>query len=72
MDEKIPQLTLTPDLNETAPAVQPETAADSQPVQNSVTKPATLPQTGQNWWPVWILSILGLVSLTAGITLRRR
>ena len=53
-------------------AVQPETAADSQPVQNSVTKPATLPQTGQNWWPVWILSILGLVSLTAGITLRRR
>ena len=30
MDEKIPQLTLTPDLNETAPVVQPETAVAPQ------------------------------------------
>ena len=30
MDEKIPQLTLTPDLNETAPAVPPETAVAPQ------------------------------------------
>ena len=30
MDEKIPQLTLTPDLNEVAPAVQPETAVAPQ------------------------------------------
>lgn len=35
-------------------------------------KPPVLPQTGQLWWPVWVLSIVGILMIAIGVILRKR
>lgn len=34
--------------------------------------PATLPQTGQLWWPTWLLSIAGVALIVVGLARNRR
>lgn len=40
--------------------------------ENSKTEAAKLPQTGQLWWPVWLLTAVGILILIGGLTTRKR
>lgn len=41
-------------------------------LENSKTEAAKLPQTGQLWWPVWLLTAVGVLMLTGGLAARKR
>ena len=41
-------------------------------LENSKTEAAKLPQTGQLWWPVWLLTAVGVLMLTGGLATRKR
>ena len=41
-------------------------------LENSKTEAAKLPQTGQLWWSVWLLTAVGVLMLTGGLATRKR
>ena len=41
-------------------------------LENSKTEAAKLPQTGQLWWPVWLLTAVGVLMLTGGFAAQKR
>jgi len=56
--------------------VQPPTTPDnpnnpSTPTSNKTSYGDKLPQTGQLWWPVPLMALVGLILLTAGVKRRR-
>ena len=44
----------------------------SADLENSKTEAAKLPQTGQLWWPVWLLTAVGVLMLIGGLAARKR
>ena len=44
----------------------------SADLENSKMEAARLPQTGQLWWPVWLLTAVGVLMLIGGIATRKR
>jgi LPXTG-motif cell wall-anchored protein len=62
-----PEPTETPTLTETpAPTTTPT------PTTTTTTSNPKLPQTGQLWWPVMVLAMVGLAMILLGVGIRRR
>lgn len=47
-------------------------AQDATYVKADKAEAARLPQTGQLWWPVWLLTAVGILILIGGLTTRKR
>ena len=65
-----PDLATTVEGNATYTAVWEKNSTPATPAPGDSTP--SLPQSGQSWWPVWMLSILGVSFLVAGIATRNR
>lgn len=65
-----PDLATTVEGDATYSAVWEKNSAPATPAPGDSTP--SLPQSGQPWWPVWMLSILGVAFLVAGIATRNR
>ena len=63
----------TPEEPETPPEEpdEPETDIPDDGTPGEPDQP-TLPQTGQSWWPVWLLAIAGAILMLAGILVKKR
>ena len=55
----------------TSPDTEPDTiSTDTEPVETTTSEP-TLPQTGQLWWPVPVLVVIGLTLIIVGLVRSR-
>lgn len=50
----------------------PATSSESSMPDNGERVKARLPQTGQLWWPVWVMGVAGIALVAAGVARKRR
>ena len=64
-----PKLSYT---NTYTPSVPPEqSVTPATPYVHNVTPSGKLPQTGQLWWPIWLLAALGIVLIAGGVAIKK-